>query len=48
MLSNILTSIGRQIRENQTAWGTLMLFAAGLVILLSMMTFMPYPDSALR
>ena len=47
MLLNILTSIGQQIKQNQAAWGALMLFAVGLIILLSLMIFMPYSDSAI-
>ncbi|EDX86998.1 hypothetical protein S7335_4705 [Synechococcus sp. PCC 7335] len=48
MLLNILTSLRQQIRQNQAAWGTLMLFAAGLIILLSLMTLMPYSASAIE
>lgn len=45
MLLNIFASIEQQIKQNQAAWGTLMLFAAGLIVLLGLMTLMPYSDA---
>ncbi len=43
----ILFSDWQKIRQEPIVWGTLLLFAASLIILLTLMTFMPYADSTI-
>ncbi len=46
-ISTILLLDWQKIRQEPVVWGTLLLFAVSLIILLTLMTFMPYADSAI-
>ncbi len=39
---SIFQSWGQKIKQNPTGWGILLLFASGLIVLLTLMNTMPY------
>ncbi|MGD1867500.1 MAG: hypothetical protein ACFB0D_23370 [Phormidesmis sp.] len=44
MLFNIFTAWWRKIQQDPAGWGILLLFAVGLIVLLSIMRLMPYTN----
>lgn len=46
MIFNILIDWWRKIQQDPTGWGALLLFAGGLIVLLSIMLIMPYAQLA--
>ncbi|MGB3295749.1 MAG: hypothetical protein WBB01_22425 [Phormidesmis sp.] len=49
MILSIFQTWWLKIRQDPTGWGALLLFACGLIVLLTLMTILPYvgPDPAL-
>ena len=39
---SIFQSWWQKVKQNPTGWGTLLLFASGLIVLLTLMSTMPY------
>jgi hypothetical protein len=46
IILNIFASWWKKITEDPIGWGALLLFAIGLMVLLSLMSLMPYVSSA--
>lgn len=42
MILSVVTAWWQKIQQDPTGWGALLLFAVGLVVLLVLMSMMPY------